>query len=199
MQVGSLIMKTINANLNYKYIINQKLFSTTSHVLKLNYISPCPLFGQQICPPMRRGGLKQVAEEKTRKVAKIGKRQNPILPLPTPAKIMKNENKIYFHPSNKSSWKPWKSRAQTPNENKMRKLWKHRNRRNRPIFPKTLKTTKFDTNHTNMISKWYPSLSHRYPVQNSDISPNGNIGQFSRITTKLPKRKTNCTSAIPRW
>ena len=39
MQVGSLIMKTINANLNYKYIINQKLFFTTSHELKLNYIS----------------------------------------------------------------------------------------------------------------------------------------------------------------
>jgi hypothetical protein len=119
------------------------------------------------------------------------------LPLLNPTKIMENKNKLYFHPSNKSSWKPWKSGVKTPIENKTQKLGKHRNRRNRPVFRKMLKISKVDTNHTNVISKWYPSLSHRYPVQNTDISPNGDTGQFFRKTTKLSKHKTNRTSAIP--
>ena len=44
----------------------------------------------------------QVDEVKIRKIINFEKRPNRNLPLSNPAKIMKNENKLYFHPSYKS-------------------------------------------------------------------------------------------------
>ena len=104
--------------------------------------------------------------------------------LETHLKCFKNENRKYISYLKYASWGSPKSGIKTPTKNKMRKLGKYRNRRIRPVFRKTLKITKLGTNHTNMILKWYLSLSHRYPVQNSDISPNGATDQFSRNTTK---------------
>jgi hypothetical protein len=52
---------------------------------------------------MRIGGSEQVAEEKTKLAAENGEKSTQNLPLLNPTKIMENKNKLYFHPSNKSS------------------------------------------------------------------------------------------------
>ena len=137
-----------------------------------------------MCPNEKYGGL----TKKTKENIKSGKWSNRNLPLPNPAKIMRYENKSYFHPSYKSQWKPRKSGVKTPISQK------HEIRVNAEISVtarisrKPLKNRK----SIQITQMWYLGDIHPYHIGIQCKTP---ISRPTATPAKFPVKRRNCRNS----